>query len=81
VYTWWAKKSRYETAYIENDLCGALPIRLGKGPAGEPEFRFREMGSSKEDRVYHLIQTVIRREKQESDKSTAGARKGKKAKH
>ena len=25
-YTWDAKKSRYETAFIENNLCGALPI-------------------------------------------------------
>ena len=32
VYTWNSKKSRYETAYIENDLCGALPIQIGKGP-------------------------------------------------
>src|SRR6184192_664501 len=26
VYTWYAKKSRYETAFIENNLCGQLPI-------------------------------------------------------
>ncbi len=40
VFTWNHKKSRYETAFIENDLCGALPIRVGKGPKAEPEFRF-----------------------------------------
>jgi hypothetical protein len=61
VFTWNLKKSRYETAYIENDLCGALPIRVGKGPKSEPEFRFHEMGGAKEERVYHLIQTVVRR--------------------
>jgi Bacterial SH3 domain len=80
VYTWWSKKSRYETAYIENDLCGALPIRVGKGSAGEPEFRFRVMDGLKEERVYHMVQTVVRREKQESAKSTA-VRTGKKGKH
>jgi hypothetical protein len=26
VYTWNRKKSRYETAFIENDLCGSLPF-------------------------------------------------------
>lgn len=60
-YTWNLKKSRYETAYIENNLCGQMPVRLSKGPNGEPEFRFRVMGQGGEERVYRLIQTVIRR--------------------
>jgi hypothetical protein len=61
VYTWNAKKTRYETAFIESDLCGQLPVRVGKGPKGEPEFRFRVMDGNKDERVYHLIQTVVRR--------------------
>ena len=61
VYTWYAKKSRYETAFIENKLCGQLPIRLDKGPKGEPEFHFRVMDGKKEEHVYRLIQTVVRR--------------------
>ncbi len=61
VYTWYVKKSRYETAFIENNLCGQLPVRLGKGSKGEPEFRFRVMDGNKEERVYRLIQTVVRR--------------------
>jgi hypothetical protein len=61
VYTWYVKKERYETAFIENDLCGQVPIRLEKGPKGEPEFRFREMDGNKEERVYRLNQTVVRR--------------------
>jgi hypothetical protein len=61
VYTWNRKKTRYETAYIENDLCGALPVQVGKDPKGEAEFRFHVMDVGKEERVYHLIQTVIRR--------------------
>jgi len=61
VYTWYVKKSRYETAFIENNLCGQLPVRVGKGPKGEPEFRFRVMDGSKEERVYRLNQTVVRR--------------------
>jgi hypothetical protein len=61
VFTWNPKKSRYETAFIENDLCGALPVTLGKGPQGEPEFRFHTVDAPKEERVYRLIQTVVRR--------------------
>jgi SH3 domain-containing protein len=61
VYTWYAKKSRYETAFIENNLCGQLPIRVGRGPKDEPEFRFHVMDGNKEERVYRLMQTVVRR--------------------
>lgn len=61
VYTWNAKRERYETAFIENNLCGQLPIRTGKGPKDEPEFRFHVMDRDKEERVYRLMQTVVRR--------------------
>jgi len=61
VYTWNQKRTRYETAFIENNLCGQMPIRLGKGPKDEPEFRFRQMDGAKEERVYRLTQTVVRR--------------------
>ncbi|HEY4816376.1 MAG TPA: SH3 domain-containing protein [Candidatus Acidoferrum sp.] len=61
VYTWNARRTRYETAFIENNLCGQMPVRLAKGPKGEPEFRFRQMSGPKEERVYRLTQTVVRR--------------------
>ncbi len=60
VYTWDARHSQYQTAFIDNNLCGQLPIRVGKGPKGEPEFRFFLM-DKKEERVFHLVQTVVRR--------------------
>ena len=69
VYTWYAKKDRYETAFIENRLCGQLPVRLGTGPNGEPEFRFRVMDGNKQERVYRLIQTVVRRVRQPGEAS------------
>jgi hypothetical protein len=61
VYTWNEKRTRYETAFIENNLCGQMPIRLDKGPKGEPQFSFRQMEGAKEERVYRLTQTVVRR--------------------
>ena len=61
VYTWNPKRTRYETAFIENNLCGQMPIRLAKGPKDEPEFHFRQIEGAKEDRVYRLMQTVVRR--------------------
>jgi hypothetical protein len=73
VYTWYAKKSRYETAFIENNLCGQMPVRVGKGPKGEPEFRFRVMDGNKEERVYRLNQTVVRRVREEAE---TGSKRG-----
>ncbi len=74
VFTWNAKKTRYETAFIENDFCGALPILAGKGPKGEPEFRFHVMDGDKEERVYHLIQTVVRRVREDLPSKKAVAK-------
>ncbi len=69
VYTWNAKRSRYETAFIENRLCGQLPIRVSKGPKEEPEFRFHVMDGDKEERVYRLMQTVVRRIREPDESS------------
>src|SRR5215813_12543740 len=73
VYTWNPKKTRYETAYIENDLCGQMPVRLAKGPKGEPEFRFHQMGAKKDERTYRLIQTVVRRVREDDGKGKRDA--------
>ena len=60
VYTWGAVRKRYETAYVESDLCGRLPIRVTGTPAG-PEFRFAEAGENAAERTYVMRQTVVRR--------------------
>ena len=68
VYTWGAKRSGYETAYIESNLCGRLPIRVDKTATGDPEFRFSALASGKagpssgyEERRYVMRQTMVRR--------------------
>jgi Bacterial SH3 domain len=82
VYTWYEKRNRYETAFIENNLCGQMPIRLDKGPKGEPEFRFRQIEGVKEERVYRLTQTVVRRVRESGDMPRkAASNSAKVAKH
>src|SRR6266849_8877613 len=73
VYTWNQRRTRYETAFIENNLCGQMPIRLDKGPKGEPEFRFRQISGTREERVYRLTQTVVRRVREPGDTSRKSA--------
>jgi hypothetical protein len=60
VYSWSTARKRYETAYIESNLCGHLPIRVSSEPAG-PEFRFAEGGGNGAERDYIMRQTVVRR--------------------
>ena len=79
VYTWNRKKTRYETAFIENNLCGALPIRVEKNAKGDPEFRFKLMDRKSEERTYRLIQTMVRRVRQNEGGAKA-ATAGKKSK-
>jgi hypothetical protein len=79
VFTWNRKKTRYETAFIENDLCGAMPIRLGKDAKENPEFKFNVMDGQKEERTYRLIQTVVRRVR-ETENGTKVAATGRKSK-
>lgn len=76
VYTWNTRRSRYETAFIDNNLCGAFPIRAGKDPKGQPEFRFQVKGDTAE-RTYRLIQTVVRRVKEEKPAGLHSAEKSK----
>lgn len=70
VYTWNPKKTRYETAFIENNLCGQMPVRIGKGPKSEPEFRFHTKDGGNDERVYRLMQTVVRRMREGGAPST-----------
>ncbi|GAC1672092.1 MAG: hypothetical protein PVS2B2_04060 [Candidatus Acidiferrum sp.] len=74
VYPWSKKRIRYETAFIENNLCGALPVKIGNGPKGEPEFRFHVLDKGKEERVYRLSQTVVRRIREDGDTTAKASR-------
>lgn len=70
VYTWGKVRKRYETAYVESDLCGRLPINISSGEKG-PEFQFSDVDAGGADRKYVMYQTVVRRVK---DAATRPAR-------
>ena len=58
VYTWGARRMRYETSFVQRDLCGRLPVRVSQTRAG-PEFRFNDDQSA--EHGYRLVRTVVRR--------------------
>jgi hypothetical protein len=62
VYTWGSTRKRYETAYVESDLCGSLPIHISTGAKG-PEFQFPDVDEGGADRKYVMFQTSVRRVK------------------
>jgi hypothetical protein len=66
VYTWSSARRRYETAYVESNLCGKLPIRVTPAAAlgGDASFRFAASDKSGGERVYQMHQTVVRRIRQ-----------------
>ena len=44
VFTWGAQRDRYETAFVESDLCGKLPVELAaQGPGGDVTFAFQDL--------------------------------------
>jgi hypothetical protein len=59
-YTWGAARQRYETAFVENDICGRMPIHVTMGPA-ESEFRFADPAQNGAERIYRVRQTSVRR--------------------
>ena len=60
VYTWGASRQRYETAYVESNVCGRMPIRVSQAPAGV-EFRFADPAQGGAARVYRMRQNTVRR--------------------
>lgn len=75
VYTWGAARHRYETAFVEGNLCGYFPIRAGKqARTGDPEFRFTALESdgTKLERVYAMHQTTVRRNKEAESPGSPG---------
>jgi len=64
VFTWGQQKQRYETAYVESNVCGKLPIALNEppSPGGDVTFSFEDFSNETvEERKYRMERTVVRR--------------------
>lgn len=61
VFTWWAKKQRYVTAFVESGLEGSFPIRVEQ-VNGVPYFRLRlrDKNGRKFQKIYKLDNTIVR---------------------
>lgn len=76
-YTWGMKSQRYETAFVEDNLCGSLPLHITPGtqPGGDATFSFLDTsGGNADARTYHMHQTIIRRERKEGEATPRGKR-------
>jgi hypothetical protein len=68
VYTWGIQRQRYETAFVESNVCGKLPLKLTHSPppAGDAQFAFQDIGGKVPgERTYRMHQTIVRRVKQD----------------
>lgn len=64
VYTWSKKHQQYETAFVDNGICGKLPLSLKSVPAEHADITFSFLDVSAgapERRAYHMDDTIVRR--------------------
>jgi hypothetical protein len=61
VYTWAKNKGQYETAFVQSDVCGKLPVTIDH-PAGTQDttFAFSDPGDARQQ-FYRMRQTIVRR--------------------
>ncbi len=61
VFTWWAKRQQYATAYVESNLNGFFPIRVMQRDS-LPHFRLRLMDRKGRQfqKVYAMYGTIVR---------------------
>ena len=64
VFTWGKQRGRYETAYVESDVCGKLPVNMAQaaGPSGDVTFWFQDLSNGiAEERKYRVVSTIVKR--------------------
>ncbi|MGB9335829.1 MAG: SH3 domain-containing protein [Candidatus Acidiferrales bacterium] len=64
VYTWGAKRERYETAFVDSGFCAQMPVEVTPAAqlGGDATFHFMTVGESgKQERAYRMHQTIVRR--------------------
>ena len=76
VYTWSIPRGQYETAYIESNVCGALPVKVTPVGTSGTDLTFEFSNTStgvREERVYRMQHTIVKLVRQGG--STAKPRK------
>jgi hypothetical protein len=64
VYTWSKKHQQYETAFVDSDVCGGLPVNIKQLATNKVSFSFSDLNArTPTEAVYHLDDTIVRREK------------------
>jgi hypothetical protein len=64
VYTWSRKHSRYETAFLDSDVCGKLPVTVTHSAAtgNDIDFSFEDWTNGPPaQRTYRMRETIVRR--------------------
>ena len=64
VYTWSKKRQRYETAFVESNVCGKLPVRITRSAelGGEATFAFEDWSKGTPlERAYLMRANIVRR--------------------
>ena len=75
VFTWGKQRQRYETAFVESDVCGKLPVKVTQtapaeqaaspAPPADASFAFDDLSAGlPETRLYRMHQTIVRRVRQ-----------------
>lgn len=64
VYTWSVTHHQYETAFVQNDVCGKLPITVTfvSDPQQDVHFSFQDLDPSGEQAVTYLMRRTMVRE-------------------
>ncbi|HEV2388979.1 MAG TPA: SH3 domain-containing protein [Candidatus Acidoferrales bacterium] len=61
VYTWSLAHHGYETAFVQNDLCGRLPVAVTLEPGEDAQFRFENVDSAgTRTLAYRMRSTIVR---------------------
>jgi hypothetical protein len=72
VYTWAKMNAQYETAFVQNDVCGKLPIKITRMPAAQQAtITFSDPGENS-PQEYLMHQTIVRKVNEKDDTSGAG---------
>jgi len=64
VYTWGARRKRYETVFVESGVCGKLPVRVEQPErsGGDATFRFAAVTDGGDEPLeYRMHQAIVRR--------------------